>query len=282
MATLREIRKLLRSVENIKKITQAMEMVAASRLRKAQAKAEMSRPYAHELKKILELMLEPSELRDHPLIHPRPVKKRGLIVIAGDRGLCGSYNQAVFLKAEGWLKEQEESELILVGTKPVNYFSGKRWPISHQLINWGGKISYGQIQELAYTLMAEYKEKKVDELWLIYTHFVSPMVRKVLMERLLPLEMPVSQEKRGLTYLFEPNPHEILEELLPRYCVTKVQTALSEAYASELAARVFSMRTATKNAEEVIKKWTLVHNRVRQSNITKELIEITSGAEGIK
>lgn len=285
MATLRDIRKRIHSVENIKQITKAMEMVAAARLRRAQAKAEQSQPYARKMRQILENLASASTDFTHPLYQEREVKRTGLVVVAADRGLCGSYNTNLFQAADRFLKNYplDKIELILVGRKGVDYYRRRKWKIKHRIPEWGGKISFIQIKSLANQLVSWFQNGELDEVWLIYTHFISIASRKVLVEKFLNLEKPQSKKRKLFSdYIFEPNPAEIYAEILPRYCVTKIQTVLAEAYASELAARMISMGAATKNAEEMIEDLTLVRNKARQASITKEMLEITSGAEALK
>lgn len=287
MATLREIRRKLHSVQNIQKITQAMEMVAASRLRKAQAKAEMSRPYFAQLEDILHQLI--SEARDfsHPLIDKRSVKKIGFVIVAGDRGLCGGYNHNVFSTTEKVLKKYQPSqvELFLIGRKAIDYFSGKNLKIRKKISDWGGKITFTRLQELTQSLIEYYLNGEFDEIWLIYTHYLSISARVVKIEKLLNIEFAQDGNKKenlSSNTIFEPSIPEIFAEILPRYCIAKIQSALNESYASELAARIFSMRAATKNADEMIEKLTLVRNKVRQSGITRELLEISACVESLK
>lgn len=282
MATLRDLRRKIQSVGNIQKITQAMELVAASRLRKAQLKAESSRPYALKLKEILDRVSGASDALKHPLIISRAVKKTGLVVIAADRGLCGGYNQSVFNQADKFLKKYSAGniEIIPVGRKTVEHFESKKWKIEAPLHEWGGKISYAQIEAFTKTLMDLYVSGKLDEIWILYTHFINIGAREVRLEKFLNIETTPSPQFAG-SYIYEPSISAIFAEILPRYCITKIQTAFNDAYAAELAARIFSMRAATKNAEEMIEALTLARNKVRQSGITRELIEITSGAESL-
>lgn len=287
MATLREIRRKLHSVHNIQKITQAMEMVAASRLRRAQAKAELSRPYFSKLQEMLHQLIAVARDFSHPLINKREVKKIGFIVIAGDRGLCGGYNQSVFSTTEKLLNnyDSDQVELILFGRKTIDYFTRRKLKIGMKIADWGGKIPYRQIEELTHSLIQKYVNGEFDELWLIYTHYISIAVRKVIVEKFLNIEIGASEhkeEKNSSNYIFEPGVEGIFAEILPRYCIAKLQSALNESYASELAARIFSMRAATKNAEEMIEKLTLIRNKVRQSGITREILEITSCADSLK
>jgi len=285
MATLRDIRKKIRSVENIKQITKAMEMVAAARLRRAQAKAEQSQPYASKMRQILQNLASASTDFTHPLYEQREVKKTGLVVVAADRGLCGSYNTNLFLAADRFLKRYtpDRVELMAVGRKAVDYYRRRKWAIRHRVPEWGGKIAFPQVKTLANQLVSWFLLGELDEVWLVYTHFISIPSRKVVIEKFLNIEKPKTGEKQLTSdYIFEPNPTEIYAEILPRYCVTKIQTVLDEAYASELAARMISMGAATKNAEEMIDHLTLVRNKARQASITKEMLEITSGAEALK
>lgn len=285
MATVRELQGKLNSVKNIKKITQAMELVAAARLKKAQAKAEASRPYARELKNVLDNLLLATDDLQNPLLLEREVKKTCFVVISGDRGLCGSYNQNIFSTTEKKLKNftPNQVELVLVGKKAVDHFAGSKWKIAKSISEWGGKITFHEIEELTYFLLDQYLNHKFDEVWLIYTHYINIASREIKIEKLLNIEHSKTNIKADtFNTIFEPDVNTIFSSILPRHSVTKVQAALNEAYASELGARIFSMRAATKNAEEMIEKLTLVRNKLRQASITKELIEITSCVEALK
>lgn len=284
MATLKEIRRKLQSVQNIQKITKAMEMVAASRLKKAQAKAEKSRPYFTYLKTMLDNLVSASEGFAHPLIDTRDVKKTCFVIIAGDRGLCGSYNYNVFSAAEKALQDysKDQVELILIGKKTVDHFAHGPWDIDRSISAWGGKITYAEIKGLAEYLMEEYLNFHYDDIVLVYTHYISAISRKVVIEKLLKHDTSEKDDSTLQNYIVEPGISEILTELLPHYTISKIQSALYEAYASELAARVFSMRSATTNAREMIETLTLIRNQIRQSSITRELVEITSCAESLK
>ena len=262
-----------------------MEVVAASRLRKAQAQAEQARPYFNKLTEIMDNLVRGSEVGSDPLTQHREVHKKGFVVIAGDKGLCGAYNQMVFTTTEKLIKtlSPDDVKLFLVGNRAIDYFAYKKWTKGLPVANWGGKITYAQIQEFTQHLTQQFLEKQVDEVWLVYTHFVNVAVRQIRVEKLFPIEPPKrASETAPIPYILEPGPQEIFKAILPHYCVTKLQAALYDAYASELAARIFSMRAATKNSDELIQKLTLIRNKIRQTGITKELIEITSGAESLK
>lgn len=287
MPSLKEIRTRIHSVDNIQKITNTMEMVAAAQLRKAQQKAEQSRPYAYKLKQILD-HVSSSDI-SHPLLEKRAAtNKTGLIIVGSDRGLCGSYNTNIFSKADKFLKQfakdKGKIELIPVGRKVVEHYQRDKWTIRHSITGWE-RLSYHDVRLLANQLISWYLEEHFDEVWLIYTHYINVISRQVILEKFLPFEETVpkvvTRERSRLDYIFEPSAAEIYEDILPRYFITKIQTVLHEAYASELGARIFSMKAASTNAIEMIEKLTLERNKVRQASITREIAEITSGAENL-
>lgn len=285
MNSLRDIRRQLRSIENIKKITDAMERVAASRLKKAQSRAEDARPYAKKMREMIE-NLSTADV-SHPLFNKREAKKIGVVIVTGDRGLSGPYNANILQKAERFLRNYspEQVELYLFGKKSIDYFQRKKWPVAYQRTDWGGKISFHELHQFSYTLTNAFLNEALDEVWLIYTHYINVMQGKVVVEKFLNIEKTTLHphaSKDFLSYIFEPSPEEIFKALIPRYCVTLIQTVINESYAAELAARIMAMRSASKNSEEVIEKMTRVRNKIRQASITKEMIEITTGAEGIK
>lgn len=276
MSSLRDIRNRIRSVENIKKITQAMERVAAVHLRRAQKKAEQSAPYANKLKEILEKLA--SLHLDNPLFHQREVKKTALVIVSADKGLAGSYNSNLFQESDRFLKKYtpENLELILVGKKAVEYYRKKDWQIHLKIEDWGGKIALDQIKSFSSELVDLFVNGTFDEIWIIYTHYISIMKRSVATEKFLNIEKKQTLS-RPLNYIWEPCPHEILAEILPRYCLTQMIRILDEAYASELAARIVAMQAASKNSSEMIESLTLTKNKIRQRDITREMIEISSG-----
>ncbi len=285
MPSLKDIRTRIHSVDNIQKITKTMEMVAAAQLRKAQLKAEQSRPFAVKLKQILDHVSQ-SDF-SHPLLGKKTKSnKTGLIIVGSDRGLCGSYNTNIFLKADKFLKnfkkDKEQIELIPIGRKVVEHYQREKWPIKHSIIGWE-RLSYHDVRLLANRLIGWYLAEDFDEIWLLYTHYVNVLSRQIILEKFLPIERTSNKpEQPHLDFIFEPNPKAIYDEILPLYCVTKIQTVLHEAYASELGARIFSMKSATKNAIDMIERLTLERNKIRQASITREIAEITSGAENLK
>ncbi|MBS0634368.1 MAG: ATP synthase F1 subunit gamma [Verrucomicrobia bacterium] len=285
MATLKEIRKKLHSVKNVQKITQAMEMVARARLKSVQTRCENARPYLKELKLILNNLLATSDDLTHPLISEREVKRVGIVVITADKGLCGAYNNNIFSETKNVLSSYDSKnvDLFLVGNKAIQHFDKKQWNIAYRLNEWADKITHATVEPLSKKLMQMFLEGAFDEVWLIYTHFNTIMTRTVMREKLLPLALPPVESEGVLTsYIFEPSEQQIFNSILPRYCSSKLQLALFESLTSELAARIMAMRGATKNAEELAYTLTLERNKLRQAGITRELLEITSGAEASK
>jgi F-type H+-transporting ATPase subunit gamma len=256
-----------------------MEMVASARFRKAQAKARQAQRYIGKMGEIVDHLSHASTEFDHPLFAARAVKKIGLVVVSSDRGLCGSYNTTVFSHADQFLKGRDATsvELILVGRKAIQYYHHNQWTISSRFPGWSGKITLAQIKEMSNQFVKRFLSGELDEIYLVYTRFYTLMERKVVLEKFLPLGKP-KEEKRGfvLNYLFEPNIEEIYMQLLPRFCMTKIETMLNEAHASELVARIFSMKAAAKNATEMIDHLTLERNKVRQTGITREMLETIS------
>lgn len=277
MSSLREIRSRLHSIENIKKISDAMERVAVARLRRAQIAAEQARPYASKIKEVVgRFAASPNFL--HPLLTPRTVHKTALIVVGSDKGLCGSYNADILSAAKQFLKNYSPNDidLFVFGRRAIDYFQHTDWPIASQNVDWGGKISLPQITEFSDKLITNFLHHAYDEVCVLYTHYISIARRSVTLDKLLPIEKP----KKNIVFLnsmVEPGPEEILARVLPHYFVVRIQEALFESYASELGARIMAMQMASKNSQEMTVKLTLLRNRMRQEAITKEMIEIASG-----
>jgi F-type H+-transporting ATPase subunit gamma len=283
MTTLREIRNRLRAVQQIKQITNAMEMVAGARIRRAQAKANQSKPYMVKTQELVEILsLAAGKDFTHPLFEQRQVKNTCVLIVTADRGLSGAYNANVFAQANSFLSGYHQPntlEIIPIGRKAVDYYRHKKWRIRHEVSEWGGKITIQQIRWLTHELINRFIQKEFDEVWIVYTSFIHLLARKVVVEKFLNIESFKTEPKQvTLDYIFEPNVDQIFSELLPRYCIAKMQSVFNQAYLSELSARIVSMKTATTNAEEMIEQLTLVRNKVRQASITKEMLEMTSNA----
>jgi F-type H+-transporting ATPase subunit gamma len=297
-ATLRELRGRIRSAGSIKKITKAQEMIAASRIGKAQARLQESRPYAVELTRVLTTLAEEAAL-DHPLLVERPEPKRaGVLVVSSDRGLCGAYNSGAFRRAEELFSLLRESGktpvLYTVGRKALGYYRFRNWDISESWTGFSERPSYENAAEVAETLVSAFmagsedngdseEQAGVDELHIVYTEFKSMMSQSASAHRIAPMVVEYVEEDIGphTLYSFEPDATTLFESLLPRYLTTRVYTALLESAASELASRQRAMKSASDNADDLIKALTLEANRERQAQITQQISEIVGGANAL-
>ncbi len=280
MTTLRDIKKRLRSLENIKKITDAMERVAAVRLRKAQGKALQSIPYLDKMSAMLRQL--GSQDVSHPLFEERNVKKTALIVISSDKGLCGSYNANICQAADKFLKnyQHRDIDLILFGKKAFEHFSHHKWTIGRKVLNWSDTLTLHEVEHISSDLMKRYLSLQYDEVWLIYTHFVNIMKNEVVIERFLRLEKEQATDTPKIKplYIFEPSVSSIYAKILPRYLALKLYSRLNVAAASEIASRLVAMQKASKNSSNLITDLTLTRNKIRQEGITKEIIEISASS----
>jgi F-type H+-transporting ATPase subunit gamma len=296
-ATLRELRGRIRSAGSIKKITKAQEMIATSRIGKAQARLESARPYAVEITRMLTTLAEEAAL-DHPLLveHPEP-KRAGVLVVSSDRGLCGAYNSGVLRRAEELFSrlraDGKTPVLYTVGRKALGYYTFRNWDITESWTGFSERPTYEDATEVAETLvnafMAGVEENgepdatSVDELHIVYTEFKSMMSQSAEAHRIAPMVVEYIEEDRGphTLYSFEPDATTLFGSLLPRYLTTRVYAALLESAASELASRQRAMKSASDNADDLIKALTLEANRERQAQITQEISEIVGGANAL-
>jgi F-type H+-transporting ATPase subunit gamma len=316
MANLKFIRDRIQSVKNTKKITEAMRLVAAAKVRRAQEQVIATRPFADRLAQVLyglqaRLKFEEADL---PLLKQRAIKKVGVLVITGDRGLCGGYNSSVIRRAEERINELKQSgveyTLVLVGRKSIQYFQRRDQPISETYMNLEQVPTAAEASKVADELLSLFLSETVDRVELIYTRFVSLVSSRPVVQTLLPmdpqgLETPddeifrlttrggqfqVEREKAPTSTLptlpqdmiFEQNPVEILDSLLPLYLNNQLLRSLQESAASELAARMTAMNNASDNASSLISSLTLSYNKARQAAITQELLEVVGGAEALK
>ncbi len=294
----RKLRRRIKSVQSTKKITRAMELIAASRIVKAQQRVEAARPYSEQITAVMANLAAGGAGLDHPLLQERdPIRKVGFIAISADRGLAGAYNSTIVRTAErALLAHQDEGrdyELTLAGRKAEGYFRYRGYRIGESFSGFSEKPSYEDAREVAQAAMARYErgsdeEGGVDQVELIYTRFFSAGSQKVVNVRLLPLEREVMEDAAAsgdgpqTAYEFEPEPGQILERLLPRYVEGRVFAAMLDAAASEQAARQRAMKAATDAAEEMIDSLSTVANKIRQAGITTEIMEIVGGAESLR
>jgi F-type H+-transporting ATPase subunit gamma len=287
MATLREVRKRIRTVVSTKRITNAMQMVAAARLRRAQQRVQQARPYSEKMDEMLsQLAAGTTEEILHPFFEERPVKKKTLVVFTSDRGLCGSYNSNIIRRAMQWIDESGdvEIELVTIGKKGNGFFKRHPYTIASYYGDWGGVLDYGKARQIVSFLTERFVSGQTDEISLLFTRFLSMVKYRITCDRYLPVARPEVADKTGLSkdYIFEPSPDKIYAALMPGYATTKMVTALVESFASEHGSRMIAMSAATKNAGEMIDNLTLEYNKARQAQITKELLEVVSGAEALK
>jgi len=299
-ATLRELRGRIRSAGSIKKITKAQELIATSRLPKAQNRLQSARPYAFEITRMLTTLAGEAAL-DHPLLVERPEPKRaGVLVVSSDRGLCGAYNSGIFRRSEQLFAllrdEGKEPVLYTVGRKAQNYYTFRNWDIAASWSGFSEQPQYENAAEIGSTLVDAFMKGTgddddqqaddvagVDELHIVYSEFKSMMSQTAVAHRMAPLVVEYVEEDTGprTLYSFEPDATTLFEALLPRYLTTRVYASMLESAASELASRQRAMKSATDNADDLIKALTLEANRERQAQITQEISEIVGGANAL-
>jgi len=280
VAGVRDIRRRIRSVRNMQQITKAMKMVSAAKLRKAQQKLNAARPYAHQLQGVLERLAQAPVDTIHPLLIKRPVQKVVYVVITSDRGLCGGYNANLIRKTAGLIAETpQDVKLVTVGRKGRDFFRRGKIEFLAEFVALGDEPSYSQAKEIAQEVMRIYEQGEADEVYLMYTEFVSAINSRPTQVKLLPIEKP--EGKQSKQYIFEPSPDEILTSLLPKYVETQVFRSILEGKASEQGARMSAMSSATDNAKDMIDRLSLAMNRARQAAITKEISEIVGGAAAL-
>src|SRR5512132_1162671 len=289
-AQLRIVRRRIRSVQSTKKITRAMELIASSRIVKAQERVESSRPYAVQLTKAMEDLARQTGSVQHPLLEDREnPSKAGILVVTSDRGLAGAYNANVLKIAEGVFREVRgrglEPVLYVIGKKGVGYFRFRGVPMRKSWQGFSEVPPYEKAEVVGRQLIQDFADGTIDELHCTYTDFRSAFTLRATSKRFLPIAPKeltgAARETVPAEYLFEPEPTEILDHLLPQYVVTKVYAALLESAASENASRRRAMKAATDNADDLIKILTRQANRARQDEITTEILEIVGGAEAL-
>jgi F-type H+-transporting ATPase subunit gamma len=281
MAALLDIRRRIRSVKSTQQITRAMKMVAAARLRRAQDRIFNARPYANQMMTLLASAAARTTDRSNPLLAVRPIERQLLVLVTADRGLCGGFNTNLIRAAQSYLDEHHDRDVsfVVVGRKGRDYFIRRPVKVVGEHINIFGRLEFSQAQPIAKRIIDLYTEEKVDAVDFIYNEFKSVMTQRVMVERYLPIKPIVPAQGEALIdYIYEQPAQEIFNVLLPRYVEIEVYRALLESQAAELAARMTAMDAATNNAKEMIESLTLYMNRVRQAQITREIIEVVSGA----
>ncbi len=286
MATLRAIKRRINSVKGTQKITKAMNMVAAAKLRRAQENIINARPYAYKMKNVLNDIAVLADPNIHPLLEQREIKKICFVVVAGDRGLCGGFNSNVLRRAESVYNEYNEFErsVLAVGKKSRDFLKNRKYPVICEYINFFRTLKFSDAQHIINWIIKLYLEKTLDKVDVIYNEFKSPLRQEIVVEHLLPFMPEDNKEmkRQDIDYIYEPSADKIMDSLIPLHLNVQMWRILLESNAAEHAARMIAMEAATDNAQEMIENLTLLFNRTRQQTITKELTEIVGGVEALK
>jgi len=288
MATLRDIKRRIRSVQSTQKITRAMKLVAAAKLRRAQERILAARPYANKMAELLGHLVSGADGDGHPLLEQREGPRRQIVIITADRGLAGAFNSSIIRRAVELIRESSAAELtlVVVGRKARDFFRRRPHTIKRDMIGFWDRLAYSHACELADYFMQQYLDDEVDEVFLLYNEFRSVAFQRPVRVRLLPIPRAETGAGEGTTegvdYIYEPSADAILGDLLPRHVRMQVYRALMESLAGEYGARMTAMEAATKNAKDMIDILTIQYNKARQEKITKELLDIVGGAEALK
>jgi len=283
LQSLKAIKNRIRSIENTRKVTSAMQMISATKLNRLGNALSLSRPYFQRLQALLNNLTKGIDMAFNPFFKARPVKERiVLCVITSDNGLCGAYNNNIIHLAEGFISnyEKDKIRLVIAGKKGYNYF--KKFyndNILHAYLGLNGIFSQEVSDEIAKRLIDIFLSQEADEVHIAYTHFKNALVNKPLITKFLGIEQGAGEK---IDYIFEPDILQVLQELVPKYLAMKIEFILLEAFTCEHSSRLISMKMATENAKDLLHQLTLLKNKVRQANITREIIEIISSAEALK
>jgi F-type H+-transporting ATPase subunit gamma len=281
MPALIDIRRRIRSTKNTQQITKAMKMVSAAKLRRAQEAIFAARPYARKMMEVLNGVATRADPGHHPLLRERAEDKVLLVIVTADKGLAGGFNANIIRAAVQFLEERQAKDLRLdlIGRKGRDFFKRRRFAIRTERLGLFQALRFPAAREIADELVKIYEAGEVDQVFLLYNEFKSVIQQKIVVERLLPItRLTFDPKEPALDYLYEPGPGQIFERLLPRHVEFQVWRALLESAAAEHGARMTAMDAATNNADDMIERLTLYMNKVRQAAITKEIIEVVSGA----
>ncbi len=290
MPSLIDIRRRIRAVRSTQQITKAMKMVAASRLRRAQERALAARPYSAEMLHVLQGVAARVDPSSHPLLQERDERREGarilLVLMTADKGFCGSFNTNLIKAAAAFINERpgQNVPLALLGRKGRDFFGRRGFEVAYERVNFFTHLSFTDAQGVAKTAVEEFASGRADAVYLVYNAFKSVLQQKLSVERILPIpriDLDEVDPAARVDYLYEPSPERILSDLLPRFVEISLFHALLETSAAENAARMVAMDSATKNAAEMIENLTLYMNKVRQAGITREIIEVVSGAAAL-
>lgn len=282
MASLQDIRRRIKSVKSIQQITNAMNMVATSRLRKAKEAAVANKPYADKMAQVVSDIAANAGDFTHPLLEARQEGKKLILVMASDKGLAGAYASNAFKEAVAGIEDKSDTEIVAVGRKTDAFFKNRDYEVAKSYIGISERPSYDNAKEIAVDLISRFVSGEVKEISMVYTRFVSAISCVPETVQLLPFGNLAGQGGTHAEYIYEPDAQSVLGYMLPQYLVTTIYAALLQAAASELSSRMNAMSNATDNAQELIAKLDLHYNKVRQAGITREITEIVGGAEALK
>ena len=294
MATLREIRGRIVGIKSTQKITQAMKMVAAAKLRRAQDNIISARPYAKKMDELTHNLITKVNPEYNPLLAERAVKRILIIVVTSDRGMCGAFNTNIIKKAVelidnnySELYKNNNIELLCIGKKGYQFFSKRNYTIYKSYINIFSRLEYSIAKDISNSLIESFISQKFDKIEVVYNEFKSVIQQNLLVEQLLPFEKPIIKKeekhiKSLVDFIYEPNPKEIINEIIPKHINTKIWRILLESYAAEEGSRMTAMDNANENAKEMISELNLQFNKARQASITTEILEIISGANALQ
>ena len=283
MASIRQIKRRIRSIENTAKVTKAMEMIAASKMRRAQASVLAGRPYSEKVQQVIaDLAAQPSEdgNSSQPLLESRPIQRVGIVHIAPDRGLCGGLHSNLNRRVSQFIVEQQvPASIVAVGRKGRDFMVRYGQEVKAVFINLGDRPALADTMAISHMVIDQYAQGEVDEVHLSYVEFVSTTIQRPVVKRLLPIVPAELSAEQRVGYIFEPSGPAVLGSLLPRFVEMQIYHALLELIASEQSARMVAMRNATESAGEMVDDLTLLANKVRQESITNELLDIIGGSE---
>ena len=284
MANLKHIQSQIKSVSSIQKVTKAMKMVAAAKLKRAQERMEKARPYSERMENLISHLLMDADTNLLPMLKKRKqINKHALLIITSDRGLAGSFNSNIIKKVEEEcsLLGKENILLICIGKKCYEYFSSRKYNVDYSFSETWNNLNYNQAIQIGQNLVSSYLNKEFDSLKVIYNYFKSAASQEIMYNQILPIDLKPNIENKNAEVIYEPSKNEIIKNLVPKFFNTQIWQCLLESFASEQAARMLAMDNATENAKDMISDLKLQFNKARQTAITTEMLEIVGGAEAL-
>jgi F-type H+-transporting ATPase subunit gamma len=283
MANLKNLSERIKSVTSIQQVTKAMKMVAAAKVKKAQDKMEISRPYARNTQELICRILPQISSTDISLVEKRNVNNVGMIIVTSDRGFAGSFNSSVIRLAEKEIEKigKDKVQLFCLGKKASEYFSKRDYNVKETFFDFWKDMSYDTASDISKTFIGAFENQDIDEVYVIYNRFRTLASQDLIMEKVLPVDFSADYNITNYNYDYEPGQKEIVSTLIPKHINVQMWQQLLESYSSEEAARMIAMDNATENAKEIIKELKLEFNKARQAAITTEMLEIVGGAEAL-